>query len=205
MAEVAVGGPGLVLEPVPLYGPAVSSDLRAAVWAEAAVLAACARIGRERRRPGGVDVPVEVTAPGGGRATARCRADGSIEVVVDAGEVLDEVVLRSYCIGRRPPGPGLGGDRGHRRGRRRGGPRPDHAVVRDPPARDMPAGDASSSGRTATGPPVNGSDAVFAAVAARPLAGRRAPAPLAHRRRASPTGAGRPLILVAPAPGKEEA
>ncbi len=30
---------------------------------------------------------------------ARCRADDSVEVEVDAGEVLDEVVLRSYCIG----------------------------------------------------------------------------------------------------------
>ena len=34
----------------------------------------------------------------GGRAPAGCE-DGSIEVEVDAGEVLDEVVLRSYCIG----------------------------------------------------------------------------------------------------------
>ena len=30
---------------------------------------------------------------------ARIRADGSVEVAVDAGPVLDEVVLRSYCIG----------------------------------------------------------------------------------------------------------
>ena len=37
--------------------------------------------------------------PAGGRAVVRCRPDDSIEVAVDAGEVLDEVVLRSYCIG----------------------------------------------------------------------------------------------------------
>ena len=40
-----------------------------------------------------------MVAPGGGRAVARCGPDDSIDVVVAAGEVLDEVVLRSYCIG----------------------------------------------------------------------------------------------------------
>ena len=43
VAAVAAVAPGLVLEPVPLAGPPVSFDLRAAVWAEAAVLAAAAR------------------------------------------------------------------------------------------------------------------------------------------------------------------
>lgn len=111
-AAVEAVAPGLVLEPVPLAGPAISFDLRAAVWAEAAVLAACARVAGSvldsdqdtdsdsdpavwSRR----DVPVEVVAPNGGRATARCRPDDSIEVTVDAGAALDEVVLRSYVIG----------------------------------------------------------------------------------------------------------
>ncbi len=99
--------PGLVLEQAPVVGPPISFDLRAAVWAEAAVLAACAReSGRPRSRPadgesgrGRYDVPVEVTAPGGGRAVARCLADGSVHVTVEAGAVLDAVVLRSYAIG----------------------------------------------------------------------------------------------------------
>ena len=46
-----------------------------------------------------VDVPTEVVAPGGGRAVARYRPDGSLRVEVDAGEVLDAVVLRSYVVG----------------------------------------------------------------------------------------------------------
>ena len=98
-ARVSAVAPGLVLEQVPLPGPPISFDLRAAVWAEAAVLATCARVVGAEGSGARYDVPVEVTAPSGGRAEARCRPDGSIAVTVDAGPVLDEVVLRSYCIG----------------------------------------------------------------------------------------------------------
>jgi hypothetical protein len=163
--RVAAVAPGLALEPVPLSGPSVSCDLRAAVWAEAAALAAGARVlgGGGDRAP--LDVPVEVTSPTGGRATARCRADDSIEVAVDAGEVLDEVVLRSYCLGAAHQA--LGWVRSE-------GLAVDAAgVVHDLtvrsfgilPARDMPPV-AVVVGCDAIGPPVNGSDAVFAAVAA---------------------------------------
>ena len=101
VATVASVAPGLALEPVPLHGPAISLDLRGAVWAEAAVLAACARVAGTAGAGGRPvhDVPVEITAPSGGRAVVRCRPDDSIEVEVDAGRGLDEVVLRSYCIG----------------------------------------------------------------------------------------------------------
>ena len=99
-AAVAAVAPGLVLEQVPLPGPPISFDLRAAVWAEAAVLAVAARIvGAGAGSLPVSDVPVEVVAPDGGRAVARCGPDGSIAVLVDAGSVLDEVVLRSYAIG----------------------------------------------------------------------------------------------------------
>jgi xanthine dehydrogenase small subunit len=115
-AAVEAVAPGLVLEPVPLAGPAISFDLRAAVWAEAAVLAACARVAGSALATdtdtdtdtdaatdvatwSGRDVPIEVVAPNGGRAVACCRPDDSIEVTVDAGAALDEVVLRSYVIG----------------------------------------------------------------------------------------------------------
>ena len=145
---VAAVAPGLVLEPVPLVGPAVSFDLRAAVWAEAAVLAACARM------VGGADgadrsptCPSRSPPRPGAGPSARCRADGSIEVAVEAGEVLDEVVLRSYCIGAAHQALGWVALRGHRRGRRRDGPRPDHAVVRDPPG----PGHAPGDGRVAGG------------------------------------------------------
>ena len=111
-------------------------------------------------------MPVEVVGPTGGRAVARCRPDDSIEVVVEAGEVLDEVVLRSYCIGAahqalgwvRSEGIAVDAD----------------GTVRDLtmrsfgilPARAMPPVDGRPSSRPRPGRPVNGSDAVFAAVAA---------------------------------------
>ncbi len=97
--QVAAVAPGLILEQVPVDGPPVSSDPRAAVWAEAAVLAVAVRVADGGPRTPVVDVPVEVVAPSGGRAVVRCRADGSIAVEVDAGAVLDEIVLRSYALG----------------------------------------------------------------------------------------------------------
>ena len=89
VGRVAAVAPGLVLEPVPLAGPAVSSDLRAAVWAEAAVLAAAARLagaptgraGRRRARRGDRARPAAGPRPavgadgsidGGGGRRARC-------------------------------------------------------------------------------------------------------------------------------------
>jgi xanthine dehydrogenase small subunit len=75
--------PSLDVEEVDVAGPPTSAAVRAAGWAEAAVL---------------LDQDV-VVAPGGGRATARVAGDGSIEVEVACGDVLDAVVLRSYCIG----------------------------------------------------------------------------------------------------------
>ena len=165
VAAVATVAPGLVLEPVPLAGPPVSFDLRGAVWAEAAVLAACARslgaLGpavppgrpgrghRPGRRPGGGPLPAGRLDRGGGRRRRGPRRGGAA------------LVLHR----RRPPGARLGPLRGHRRGRRRGGPRPDHAVVRDPPGPGHAPGRRDHRAGTAR-PPVNGSDAVFAAVAA---------------------------------------
>jgi xanthine dehydrogenase small subunit len=90
--------PGLAVEQVPVVGPPVSLDLRAAGWAEAAVVEAVRRAGGHRSGPV-TDVPIEVVAPSGGRAVAVCRADGSIEVTLGGGAVLDPVVLRSYGIG----------------------------------------------------------------------------------------------------------
>ena len=75
----------------------VSLSLRASVWAEAAVLAAAVRLGTVGTAV--TDVTVEVVSPGGGRAAVRCGVDGSLDIEVAAGAVLDEVVLRSYAIG----------------------------------------------------------------------------------------------------------
>jgi xanthine dehydrogenase small subunit len=97
VADVAAVAPGLVLEQVPVAGPPVALRLRAALWAEAAVLVTGARLGV----PGTPvwDVPVEIVSPSGARAVVRCAADGAIDVEVAAGQVLDSVVLRSYVIG----------------------------------------------------------------------------------------------------------
>lgn len=80
--------PEASVEEVDVPGPPTSIDLRAAGWAEAVVLRAA------------IDGSVgTVHQPDGGTATATIGDDGSIHVAVDAGDPLDEVVLRSYCIG----------------------------------------------------------------------------------------------------------
>ena len=90
IAEViAAVAPGLELEQVDVAGPATSASIRAAGWAEAAALAAGAR-----RRPGWV------LAPNGAMAAATVDVDRSaIGVAVACGPALDETVLRSYCVG----------------------------------------------------------------------------------------------------------
>jgi hypothetical protein len=84
---IHVVAPDLVVEEVDVPGPSTSSALRAAGWAEAAVLLAAVR-----RDP-------TVVAPNGARSTARFDEGGELHVTVAAGRVLDEVVLRSYAIG----------------------------------------------------------------------------------------------------------
>lgn len=96
LEAVAAVAPGLVVEPVPVAGPPVSTALRAAVWAEAAVLVACVPFAGGGPRTG---VSVAVADPAGGIARVRLAADGSVDVDVEPGDPLDEVVLRSYCIG----------------------------------------------------------------------------------------------------------
>lgn len=87
-------------------GPPTSVDLRAAGWAEAVVLAAGAQ--RGGAAPAG-DVVVATTLDDGSERVEVRTADGAeaevtigdggVDVRVRAGEVLDAVVLRSYCIG----------------------------------------------------------------------------------------------------------
>lgn len=149
---IASMAPGLTVEEVDVVGPPTSVRLRAAGWAEAAVLLAGAR---------GVTVPV--AGPDGGIAEAEI-VDGVIRVKVDAGEVLDPIVLRSYAIGAAHmafgwvTGEALTVD--------------DEGVIHDltirsfgvPRAIDTPPIEVDVV--ASSGSPVNGSDAVFAAVAA---------------------------------------
>ncbi len=165
VARVAAVAPGVVLERVPLAGPPISLDLRAAVWAEAAVLAAVARAGGSTGGGARHDIPIEVVGPSGGRAVARCLADDSIDVVVDAGPAIDEVVLRSYCIGAVHQALGWV--------RSEGIAVDAEGAVHDLTvrsfgilqARAMPTV-AVRIESTSAGSPVNGSDTVFAAAAA---------------------------------------
>jgi hypothetical protein len=84
---IAAVAPGLVVEEVDVPGPPTSSSIRAAGWAEAVVLLAGA---------GALDGPV--VSPDGATATAVVDDDG-IHVSVRCGDPLDETVLRSYCVG----------------------------------------------------------------------------------------------------------
>jgi xanthine dehydrogenase small subunit len=138
--------PGLTVTEVDVPGPPTSLALRAAGWAEAAVLLGS----------------TTVTAPNGATATAEVTDDG-VRVRVSCGDALDEVVLRSYCIGAAHMALGWV--------RSEGLMVDDEGVVHDLTIRSfgivrpnqMPRVNVVIEG---DGPPVNGSDAVFAAVAA---------------------------------------
>ncbi len=166
--DVAAAAPGLVLELVEVEGPPTSSDLRAAVWAEAAVLSACGRAAAEGARSAGAgvrDLAVVVSGPGGGRAVARCLSDDTVEVTVDGGEVLDEVVLRSYCIGAAHQALGWVGTEGiavDEAGTVRDLTVRSFGIIQ---ARSMPEIRVTIENGSGH-PPVRASDSVFAAVAA---------------------------------------
>ncbi len=86
-AAIAAGAPGLVVEEVDVPGPPTSVTLRGAGWAEAAVLMSSLR-----------PPPDTITAPSGATAMATVD-DGGVHVSVRCGTPLDEVVLRSYATG----------------------------------------------------------------------------------------------------------
>lgn len=144
--------PGLKVEEVDCAGPPTSVQIRGAGWLEAAVLLAAAR-----REVGWI------TAPSGGSATATIGADGLVEVWVRAGQALDPTVLRSYCVGAAHMGLSL--VRGEALSVAPDGEVHDltirsFGILRavDTPEVQVHLDD--------DGPPVNGSDAVMAAVAA---------------------------------------
>jgi aerobic-type carbon monoxide dehydrogenase small subunit (CoxS/CutS family) len=149
--RIAAMSSALTVEEIEVRGPPTSCAPRAAGWAEAAVLL------------GAVSGDPVVHAPNGARAEADLREDGSLLVRVACGQPLDEVVLRSYCVGAAHMG--LGWVRSEGIGVDDDGVPQDltirsFGILR---ARDMPAVevDIDDDG----GPPVNGSDAAFAAVA----------------------------------------
>jgi xanthine dehydrogenase small subunit len=154
--------PNTEIEVVEATGPPVSSDARAAGWAEAAILMAALdafRAGTVGRDP----CTAEVRSPDGGHAKVTVE-DRNFRVVVDGGEILDEVVLRSYCIGavhqalgwvsREAIAVGASGEVLDLTIRSFG-------II---PARETPAIEVEIV--DSQGPSVNASDAVFAATAA---------------------------------------
>lgn len=84
---IAFAAPEVTVELVAIEGPPTTSSARAAGWAEAAILLAGAR---------GHAGPI--TSPSGATAQATI-GPNSIKVEVSCGRPLDEIVLRSYCIG----------------------------------------------------------------------------------------------------------
>ncbi len=84
---------------VDLRGPPTSLDLRAALWAEAQMLAAAVKaVRRSEPLHQRAAATVEVVSPQGATAQATISPVG-IEVHVAAGEPLDTTTLRSYVIG----------------------------------------------------------------------------------------------------------
>lgn len=147
--------PGVEIVEVDLAGPPTSSALRAAGWAELAVL--ISSLG---------DGPDVVCSPNGGRAEALVRDDGSIDVEVDGGDPLDEVVLRSYVMGAAHMAVGWVTSEGialDEAGRPVDLTIRSFGIVR--PA-DMPEVRVRIVAGGSARPPVNASDAAFAAVAA---------------------------------------
>jgi hypothetical protein len=158
-AAISTLSPGLSVDEVDVPGPPTSTALRAAGWAEAAILLAAVR----------GETPATVTSPVGATATASVDVDVAglpvcVRVTVACGDPLDDVVLRSYAIGAAQMALGWVCSEGIAVD--------DDGVPQDLTirsfgvlrARDTPPIEVTIE--PSSGPPVNGSDAVFAAVAA---------------------------------------
>ncbi len=147
--------PEFDIEQVTIAGPPTSVTIRGAVWAEVAVLRSALQPGPE---------PIVVEGPSGSIARVSGGPHG-IDVSVRAGAVGDPVVLRSYCIGAAHAGWSWATSEALT-------VTPD-GEIHDLTVRSLGIGSAADTppirvelvdepGRR----PINGSDAVFAAVAA---------------------------------------
>ena len=157
LARVA---PDWELREIEVAGPPTSVDIRATLWAEVAVLRASV--------VEAIDGFEHVVSPEGAEARARVVVDESgverLEVRVRCGRVLDDVVLRSYAIGAAHMALGWVRTEGlavDESGRVLDLTMRSFGVLR---AVDTPPIDVVIEADE--GDPVNGSDAVFAAVAA---------------------------------------
>jgi xanthine dehydrogenase small subunit len=154
---ITAASPSVTVEEVDVPGPPTSVDLRAAGWAELAV-AQAALAGRPSD-------PITITSPDGATARVAIAPDGSISVDVACGDPLDEIVLRSYAIGAVHQALGWVTSEGlatDEQGRVLDLTIRSFGIIR---SSAMPHVDVHID-RSTAGPPVNGSDAVFAAAAA---------------------------------------
>lgn len=166
--------PDVDIEEVDVPGPPTSIDIRAAGWAEATVLRAALALsgpnGHFARTT--ADNPALVRAKSENGADAASAADaaawldeaGAVHVEVSAGEPLDEVVLRSYCIGAAHMALGWVRSEGIAVD---GAGEPQDLTIRSfgiLRAQDTPPIHVTI--RPSAGAPARGSDVVFAAVAA---------------------------------------
>ena len=171
---VAAAAPAVHVEEVDVAGPPVSAAIRAAGWAEAAVLIVAGdaiRDGRVAVGEASGDATAGVRSPDGAEARASVRLDDSgwpaaVDVWVRCGDPLDPVVLRSYVTGAAHMALGwvcseavaLDEDRS-----------PADLTIRSfgiLRARDTPPITVTIDPATPGEAPTNGSDAAFAAVAA---------------------------------------
>lgn len=157
--------PWLRVEEVDVPGPPTSAALRGAGWVEATVVRAALQAARDRDSGSG-DASVRVEAPNGSSARASVGQDRSVVVSVACGDPLDEIVLRSYCIGAAHMALSWVTSEGIAIS--------DDGEVHDLTIRsfgilrpaEMPPVEVTIDAPRAGTTPVNGSDAVFAAVAA---------------------------------------
>ncbi len=156
--------PKVTVEEIDVVGPSTSIAIRSAGWAEAAVLRAVLAARAAAADGSSSANLIRVVAPEGAEATAEISSDGIVRIELRCGRILDEVVLRSYVIGAAHmalgwvlseglavDADGVIGDLTIR----------SFGVLR---ASEMPPVAVTLHDEDAE--PVNGSDAVFAAVAA---------------------------------------
>jgi hypothetical protein len=147
--------PGWIVHELDVAGPPTSLDIRAALWAELSILVSSLQPPTDRGD--------HVRSPEGAEAWASVD-DDRITVRVRCGEVLDRTVLRSYCIGAAHMALGWV--------RSEGIAVDEVGEVHDLTIRSFGILRAADMPEVVVeiveddGPPVNGSDAVFAAVAA---------------------------------------
>jgi xanthine dehydrogenase small subunit len=178
-AALAAVAPGLEVEEVNVAGPHTSTDARAAGWAEAfALLAAAGATNAGAEGAGVLDAAVSdgpgarvtLRSPDGAVATATVTLgdEPQVAVSVACGDPLDEVVVRSYAVGAAHMALGWVTSEGlavDEAGEVHDLTIRSFGVLRatDTPPIDVTV--AAPGGAGGPVEPVNGSDAVFAAVA----------------------------------------